>query len=191
MGANITTKHECVILDACCVMNLYASGKMEEIISSIAETMVVAVYVMKVEALSVYVESKSASPEEREGINLQPLIDKGLLITADLEFDEERERLVEFTAQRLDDGEAATMAIATHRNWAVATDDRAARRVLDNQHQQIQIISTPEIMKHWQENGKPEADVFQWAIVAVEKRANYLLGRRHPLYEWWQLCKRA
>jgi len=136
-------------------------------------------------------ESKSVSPDERESIDLQPFIDKGLLITADLEFDEEREALVEFTAQRLDDGEAATMAIATHRNWAVATDDRAARRVLNNQHQQIQIISTPEIMKHWQDNGKPEADAFQQAIVAVEKRANYLPGRRDPLYEWWQSCKRA
>ena len=189
MNVPITKNHDCIILDACCIMNLYASGKMEEVISSIAETMAVAIYVLKFEALTVYKESKRTAPDEKENIDLQPLIDKGLLITTDLETDEEKDAFVEFTAQRLDDGEAATMAIAGNRNWAVATDDRSAKRVFRVRHTNVQIISTPEIMRHWQENGDPEITILRQAILDIEKRANYLVGSRHPLYGWWQSCK--
>ncbi len=188
MNVNITTQHECVILDACCIMNLYASGKMADIISSIAETMAVAVYVMKVEALTIYVESKSSVPNEKEFIDLQPLISKGMLMAADIESNEENLTFIEFTSQRMDDGEAITMAIAVNRNWAIATDDRMAKRIFNTEHNN-QIISTPEIMKHWQENGKLKPDVLRQAIINIEKRANYLLGSRHPLYAWWQSCK--
>lgn len=189
MASHITTNHKCIILDACCIMNLYASGKMEEIISSIAETIAVAVYVMKVEALSVYRESKKLSADDREVIDLQPLIDKGLLFVADLESDEEMLAFIEFSAKRLDDGEAATMAIASNRNWAVATDDRSAQRIFHEEHDQIQLISTPELIKHWQDNVKPDQNALRYTILNIENRANYLVGRRHSLYQWWQSCK--
>ena len=190
MDANITTQHECVILDACCVMNLYASGQMANIISSIAETMAVAVYVMKVEALTVYAVSKKSTLDEKELIDLQPLINKGLLITVEIESNEDKLAFIEFAEQGMDDGEAITMAIAVNRNWAIATDDRIAKRIFNAEYNN-QIISTPEIIKHWQENGKPSTDILRQAIINIEKRANYLLGSRHPLCEWWQLCKES
>ena len=189
MASHITTKHDCIILDACCIMNLYASGKMEEIISSIIETIAVAVYVMKVEALTVYKESKYASPDDREIIDLQPLIDNGLLFVADIESDEEMLAFIEFTSKRMDDGEAATMSIAKNRNWAVATDDRSAQRIFHGENNQTQLISTPEFIKHWQANMKPEPNVLRHTLLRIENRANYLVGRRHFLYQWWQSCR--
>ena len=189
VGSRITTKHDCIILDACCVMNLYASRKMGEIISAIAETVAVAVYVMKVEALTVYQESKRAAPDDKEQIDLQPFIDNEVLIAAALESDAENAAFLEFATQRLDDGEAATMAIAVNRNWAVATDDRAARRISQNQYEHIQLVSTPELMRHWQDIKKPDPHILRHALLNTENRANYLVGRRHPLYEWWQSCK--
>lgn len=189
MGASITTSHDYVILDACCVMNLYASGRMEEIIASIAETITIAVYVMKVETLTVYTVSKTTALNERETIDLNPLIAKGLLVAVDLRSNKETATFVELTTYRLDDGEAITMAIAVNRNWAVATDDRRAKHVLNMRHESIQTISTPEIIKHWQENRKPKADILRQTIIDIERKANFLLGSRHPLYEWWQACK--
>jgi len=191
VSAKITAKHDCIILDACVVMNLYASGQMEGILTSISETLAVAVYVMKFEALTVYKESKQSAPDEREAIQLQPFVDKGLLRVADVETDVERAAFLSFLAQRLDDGEAATMAIASNRNWAVATDDRLAVRVIGSQHSHLEVVSTPDIMKHWQEKGKPDAHILGKAIVDIEKRANFLLGRRHLLYEWWESCKES
>lgn len=190
MGAKITSKHGCIILDACCVMNLYASGKMEEVLTSIAETIAVAVYVVKVEALTVYADSKNAAPDRKEIIDLQPLIEKGLLVSVDFESDDEKSAFVEFTAQRLDDGEATTMAIAVNRNWAVATDDRKARSIVQKQHDSIQVVSTPEIIRHWQENERPETGILRQTIIDIERKANFLLGNRHPHYEWWESCKK-
>ncbi|MCP5098743.1 MAG: hypothetical protein GY943_24595 [Chloroflexi bacterium] len=191
MSLKITSTHNCMILDACCVMNLYASGKMEGIISSITESVAVTVYVMDVEALTVYEKSKSMSPDKKELIDLQPFLDEGCLFLADLDSNEEKLAFIQFAALRLDDGEAMTLAIASSRNWAVATDDRAAQRIIKIQHKHIQTISTPEIIRHWNETTNPEAEILRQAIINIEQRANYLLGKRHPLFEWWQSSKKT
>lgn len=189
VDSSITAVHDHLILDACCVMNLYASRRMGEILTAIRETAVVARYVMEVEALTVYQTAKGESPHKREIINLQPLIDDGLLLTADLQSDAEKNSFAHFIMQRLDEGEAATMAIATHRNWAVATDDRAARRLCQRRCPENQLISTPELMKHWAETAQPEPTILSNALRDVENRANYLVGQRRPLYEWWEASK--
>ena len=189
MSVKITTHHDYIILDACVIMNLYTSGQMEDILSAIKETFTVAIYVVEIEALSVYAKSKSDVLSEKEMVQLQPLIDKGLLLTVDLESEAEKASFLSLSAQRLDDGEAITMAIAKHRKWAVATDDRRAIRIFSSQYGHIQIISTPELIKHWQESKKPEPRVLYQTIVDVESKANYLVGKNHPLYKWWQMCK--
>jgi hypothetical protein len=81
------------------------------------------------------------------------------------------------------------MAIAVHHNWAIATDDRAARRLCQRHYPETQLISTPELMKHWAETARPEKSILSDALRDVESRANYLVGRRHPLYEWWEASK--
>lgn len=190
MRAKITTHHDYIILDACVLMNLYASGQMESVLAAISETFTVAIYVMKFEALSVYKTSKYDAPNNREPVQIQSLIDKGLLLVVDLESDAEKISFISFSAQRLDDGEAITMAIARHRNWAVATDDRRAKRIINSYYDHIQIVSTPELIKHWIECEKPAQDLVSQVISNIETRANYLVGKKHPLYEWWQTCKK-
>lgn len=189
MALPITSAHDCIILDACCVMNLYASKQMESIVSAIAETVAVSLYVMQVEALFVYSESKKSNPADRESIRLEPLIENGLITIANLETAAEKNAFVNFTSQRLDDGEAATMAIAVNRNWAVATDDRAAIRVLSDQQHSLEVVSTPELIKHWQETRSIKQERLRRAILNIENRANYLVGRRHTLFAWWHSCK--
>lgn len=189
MNVKITANHDYIILDACVVMNLYASGQMEDILSAISETCTVAIYVAKIEALSIYAKSKSDALGEKEVVRLQPLLDKGLLFAVDLESDAERASFLSLSAQRLDDGEAITMAIAKHRDWAVATDDRRAIRIFNSQYGHIQIISTPELIKHWHESKEPRPKVLSQTIFDIELKANYLVGKNHPLYEWWQMCK--
>ncbi len=189
MSVKITTHHDYIILDACVVMNLYASGQMEDILSAISETVTVAIYVVEIEALSIYKKSKSDVLNGKEPVQLHALFEKGLLIAVDLESEAEKAFFLSLSAQRLDDGEAITMAIAKHRNWAVATDDRRAIRIFNSQYSQIQIISTPELIKHWQESKKPESNVLYQTIVSIEEKANYLVGKNHTLYKWWQKCK--
>lgn len=77
-----------LLLDACCAINLLASGAADEILESLASDAAVACLV---------------SEEEETYVNL---------------------------ALQLDDGEAATGALAIHRGAVVATDDRKAIRIL-------------------------------------------------------------
>lgn len=188
MSIKITTNHDYIILDACIVMNLYASGQMENILTAISEMFAVAPYVVEIEALSIYANSKH-TPNKKERIQLQSFLDKGLLLAVDLESADERASFLAFSSQRLDDGEAITMAIAQHRHWAVATDDRRAIHIFNSQGNHIQILSTPELIKHWQERARPSPNVLYQTIIDIELKANYLVGKNHPLYQWWQSCK--
>ena len=189
MSARSISNHAAIILDACCVMNLYASQKMVDILLSISETVAVAAYVMDYEALSIYSVSKSDSSLQREKIDLHKLINDEVLIRTDLANEAEQQAFIDFAARRLDDGEAMTMAIAVNRDWAVATDDRAARRILAQRQKTIQLISTPELVQHWVETQKPDRETVRQALLNIEARANFLLGRRDPRYEWWWSLK--
>ena len=90
----------------------------------------------------------------------------------------------------MDDGEAATGAIAIHRNWAIATDDRQYRSVFKREAPHIQLISTPELVKHWVDNAHPKADIVSQVLKDIETRANYWVRVKDPLFDWWQMSQR-
>ena len=64
-----------------------------------------------------------------EPVDLSSLVDEGLVRVMALETPGEEATFVELAAL-VDDGEAITGALAAHRQCALATDDRKARRVL-------------------------------------------------------------
>jgi hypothetical protein len=59
-------------------------------------------------------------------------------------------------AVELDEGEAVTGAIAMHRHWGIVTDDRKARRVFARTNPHVQLLSTPEFIKHWVSPSLPQ-----------------------------------
>ena len=65
-----------------------------------------------------------------------------------LETASEEAHFVELAAN-LDDGEAMTGAIGRNRGYAVAIDDRKARRVLGEWAHELRLISTLEIVRRW------------------------------------------
>lgn len=186
MGSRITSSQNCIILDACCVMNLYSSRKMPEIVAAIAELVAVTVYVKEIEALFVYKKSKHENPTELDPVDLQPMIDAGLIHVVDFESDIERINFVNLTVQQLDDGEAATGAIAINRNWAIATDDRRSRAIFNQEASHVQLISTPELVKHWVDTMSPDPGTTSQVLKEIENRANYLVSPKDPLHSWWQ-----
>lgn len=166
-------------------MNLYASRRMAEIISALAEDVTGATYAKNEEALFVYRRSRQGQPAETEAIDIQPLVDAGLIQLVNLEGEIEKRYFANLAARRLDDGEAITIAIAISRNWAVATDDRQAQSILGQEMPHIQRISTSQLVKHWVDNQKPEPDLIHHVIADIEARANFMVGRRDSLYRWW------
>lgn len=184
--AGLVFLHDCIILDACCVMNLYASRKMSEILETIPKPVAIAAYIHKEEALWVYGGPDDNVTQEKERIDLQPLIERRLLTVVSPETETEQNTFVAFATILGDDGESITGAIALHRNWVIATDDKKASRFFNREAPQLQIISTLELLKHWVNTVQPPSEIISTTLRAMQQRANYKPSDKHPLYGWWK-----
>ncbi len=158
---------------------------MDGILEAIPGTVAIAAYVREQEVLRINARSGEGGTRAPQPINLQPLIDRGLLIVVSPESEAENESYVNFAAVLGDDGEAITAAIAVHRNWAIGIDDRSATNLFRREAPQLQLISTPELIKHWVDTMNPSDDIVRLALEDVRAGARYAPGRQHPLYDWW------
>ncbi len=172
-----------LILDASCLLNLYATDRMLEIAAALPWQLAVADYVLEQEALYVRTIGAQEEQEETVPVDLSTLIDEGLLLVLRLENPSEQSSFVELAAV-LDDGEAVTGAIALNRGHAVAIDDRKAIRVLGEKARGMRLVSTLELMRQW--SAFVPAQEVRGALRAMQHRARYVPGQRGPLHDWWR-----
>ncbi len=173
-----------ILLDASCLLNLYASGKLREIAQTLPQPLAVAEYVMQQEALYIRRRRSERDPEEHEQVDIGPLVSGGLIQIMRINSEAEATTFIDL-AREMDDGEAITCALALHRRWNVATDDRKARRVLVERVSQVPIVSTLAIVKQWAEHAGIAKDEIRAVLLNIWAGANYYPGDRDPLYGWW------
>jgi predicted nucleic acid-binding protein len=173
-----------LILDASCLLNLYASGKLREIAATSPQPFVVAEYVVQQEALYIRRRASAQEPEEREPVEIGSLVTAGLFQVITLNNEAEATTFIDL-ASEMDDGEAMTCALAMHRQCDVATDDRKARRVLSGRAPHVPIISTLAIVKQWAELAGITKAELKSIPLNIWSGANYYPGEREPLYAWW------
>lgn len=178
------TSQKYLILDASCLINLYASGKMEDILKAVPESVVVADYVLHQESLWIYDGPSEAVREKKRPIDLQPFVSSHLLQVVDIEFPEEANLFVEF-ATKMDDGEALTGAIAVHRRWAIVVDDKRARNFFQREFSDLQMVYSLEIVKHWATTTKAPDAVVSTVLWGIRNRGVYVPANNHPLWVWW------
>lgn len=171
-------QHEAIILDACCVINLYATGKIEIILQTLPVPVTIADKVLQDETL----ELRAKDTNSTEKIDLQTLIDSAVLMVVTLENDDEKAHFVNLAVE-LDDGEAYTGAIAIQRRWAVATDDRKGIRIF--KENALQVITTPEIIHQWVEAAQLSFEEVRNVLYLIRNRTRYHPRKIHPLYTWW------
>ena len=186
MTSNLVFSQECIILDACCIINLYASGQMGNILQSISKSVAVAAYVRDEEALRIFGGFGEDATRKYERIDLQAFIDCGSLIVVSPDTEAENITFVNFAAVIGGDGEAITGAIALHRNWSIGTDDRKAISFFAQNTPQLQIITTPELIKYWVDTSNPPLDVIRVTLQKIRTKARYEPDLKHTLYDWWQ-----
>lgn len=176
-------RHSHVILDACCILNFCASGHFLDILRSIPAIVTVSEVVKTQELLTLNrVEGgESAGPSQFE-----QAIAQTLLTVVDFETEAEMETFLYYAAEMGDDGESATGAIAFHRNWAIATDDKRAIKVFQKEAPFLQIVTTPDIIKHWSETVSLNALELRDVLQAIRHTGKYIPPRQHPLLQWWQ-----
>jgi predicted nucleic acid-binding protein len=173
-----------IILDASCLLNLYASGKLREIAETLPQPLAVAEYVVQQEALYIRRRVSEDDPEEHEPVDIGPLVAAGLIQVVTINSEAEATIFVDLAGE-MDDGEAMTCALAIHRQCDVATDDRKARRVLSGRAPHIPIISTLAIVRKWAELADITKTELKATLLSIWSGANYYPGEREPLYEWW------
>jgi predicted nucleic acid-binding protein len=174
--------HSHLILDACCVLNFCASGNFLSILKSIPAEIVVAMVVQEHELKTL----QKLQDEGNEGANqFEAAIAQGLLKVVDFDSEEEEESFVNYAAI-LDDGESATFAIAVHRNWAIATDDKKAISFIQKKAPHLQVLSTIEIIKHWSEKEDFDSSKLRDVLNEISTKGRYLPPRNHFLRDWWE-----
>lgn len=164
-----------LLIDTCCLLNLCASGELLNILQ-----------VISISAQATIVEEVQRELQEIENIEqFESAIKQGLLLIVDFESDAEEITFVNYAAD-LDDGEAATGAIAIQRNWAMATDDKKAIKFFSQESPSFQIISTPEIIKYWSETASIEHLQLSNILRKIRVQGRYMPSKNHPLKSWWE-----
>ena len=174
-----------LILDASCLITLYASRQMAEVLWSISQMVTVTTYVFKEEALFVGTAPNETGVRGRAKIDLQPFVDAGLLHIVDIQSDDEAEEYATLTTQKIGKGEAMTGAIAIKRLFATVIDDKKARQVLAKRASHLELIYTVELVKHWAEVNSIAAQDITATLRYIRRDAAYTPAKEHPLYEWW------
>jgi predicted nucleic acid-binding protein len=174
-----------ILLDACCLINLAATARIEELLQSIARPVWIADHVYCNEALYLRRGGEAEAADAREVIELEPLRDTGVIDVVSAETDAELATFITL-ALDLDDGEALTAALAIHRGADVATDDRKGIRVLTAAGPAVRIWRTSELIKAWAERHAIPPALLRDVLAGVQDRARFRPGRGEPLREWWE-----
>jgi len=121
-------------------------------------------------------------------VDLTPHVASGLLQVLELSGEREEVLYIEQSVV-VDDGEAMSIAIAATRRLALAIDDKQATNHAHANFPEMELWSTPEILKRWAEVGRVDSDTLRKAISLIEIRARYFPGRSHVLADWWRQAK--
>ena len=172
-----------VILDACGVVNLYASGQFAPILAALPNHWYLPAAVER--ESQTYRQPDPADPGKLIvlPIDLLPAFNAGILTRCDCESDEETELYVKLASQIGDDGESMGLAIAKCRGWSVLTDDKKARRI--GNELGISVLATTEVMKQWSEVANPSATELSVVLQAIERFANYRPVPGASNFDWW------
>jgi predicted nucleic acid-binding protein len=166
-----------LILDACTLINLHACRRMESIVGSIPGQVKIATQVYDECRLDPF----DPDDEIVERTDLARLIERGALTVVTFLTNAELNSFAAF-AIALDDGEAATLALAVHRGWTVVTDDRAAIRELAGQ---APLLSTLDLVKTWADTVNIARDVLAATLADLRVRGRYVPNKSHLLWSWW------
>ena len=180
----MTQFSDLLLLDASCLLNLYATGIMRDIALALPHRLGVADYVLEQEALYVWRLVLGEAREEQVPVHLSSLVEEGVIQVLSLEHQEEEAIFVDLAAL-IDDGEAITGALALYRGYGIATDDRKARRILADKAPTVPLISTLELLKQWADQSGVAQAKLRAAMLAMQSGASYIPREQDPLYEWW------
>lgn len=183
---NIKQSH--IVLDTCCILNFYASGKFLEILEAMPAQVVITEVVRLQELKTLqYLEDDV----NKGAIYFEKAIADGLILIIDFESELEEETFINYASEIGDDGESATFAVAFHREWSVATDDKRAISFLRKEAPHIQIISSLDAIKYWSDKSNLDIIELKAVLNSIRVKGKYKPHKNHPLIDWWEDIMKA
>lgn len=172
-----------IFLDACCLLNLFATGRVHEILKALPYEFGLAEPVLG-EVLRLRRPTAAEGEDPFEPLSAQQVITAGSATLFRLEEAEELAQWVRFAAQ-LGDGEAATCALAVVHSGGVATDDRKALGLLARSEPTLLRLQTPQLLAEWADRAALSKAQVQHLVTEVRDRARFVPRRDAPHADWW------
>jgi predicted nucleic acid-binding protein len=168
-----------ILLDACVAINLAATGRLEQIASALNLTFVIAAQAAAEaghlrDTVDGELVLRPINLEQHESSQAVKIVNLG------------RQELVLYVelAAIVDDGEAATIAIAITRGLELATDDRKARK-LCQERQLAEPLRTTALLRSYADSARLTHDQIQEIIAYLRDRASFQPARTDPEIKWW------
>ena len=172
---------EGLILDARCMLNLYASGHIETILESIPVPVAITETVQR-EALCIFSGPKDNVMRMTEDIDVQLLLAGRLLLLISPNEDMQAEAANLAHESLIDDGEAITVISAVHYKWSLGTDYLQSIETLVRKVALMHTVSTLDIINHWISVTHPPLEIIKTALWNIEARAGYKVHCIPSLY---------
>jgi hypothetical protein len=183
---SIVFSRDGVILNACCLRNIYASGCMVAILGALPIPTMIARIAYQEQPLRIFRENKEGEGLVVEHIDLQPALNAGLLVVASLSSEAEEVKMINLATVLEGDAEATSAALALQRRWAIGVDGPATTGLFRQHLPDVPIVSTPILVQHWVERSRPPFRALRAALQNIHQGTGYTPPVYHPLYPWWQ-----
>jgi len=170
-------------IDACCLIDLLASGDAEAILRASGFTWHLP------SAVQAEVQYRRQHDPDQPGkflivpADLSGLISSGVMTVCEPENQQELDRFTQFATVFRSDGEAMCLAIAEQRKWVVATDDRKALRVA--QQAGLTVVSCPKLVKAWADATGPDQATLTKVLQDIQVLAQFKPNPTMPEHQWW------
>jgi hypothetical protein len=171
------------VIDACCLIDLLASGRVEEILRATGQAWHLPIAVQGEVQYVRRHDPAQAGAVITVPADLSPFVAAGLLTPCQPVHPQEQARFVHYATQFRSDGEAMCLALAEARGWRVATDDRKAIRVAGMVG--LTVVSCPELVKTWAVAVKPGRAQLIQVLTDIQTLAQFRPNPTMPESAWW------
>jgi hypothetical protein len=170
-------------IDACCLIDLLASGHAEAMLRAGGFTWQLPSAVRgEVQYLRQH-DPKQPGKIVKVPADLSGLISSGALTVCAPKNQKELDRYTHYATAFRSDGEAMCLALAERRKWVIATDDRKAIRVA--RQAGLTVVSCPELVKAWAAAAGPDKPTLVKTLQDIQALAQYKPNPSMPEYGWW------
>jgi hypothetical protein len=168
---------------ACCIIDLLASGNAEAVLRASGFTWHLPAAVQGEVQYCRHYDPALPGKTVNVPAAISALLTSGVLTLCDPENQDELDLFTHYAATFRSDGEAMGLALATHRKWVMATDDRKALRVA--RQAGIAVVSCPELVKAWADAAGPDQCTLNKVLQDIQVLAQFKPNSTMPEFQWW------